>query len=70
MSQVTGARLVVDALKREGVDTVYVLPGDPVGPSEAANPTLHAAIIDCSGRLGELANRMIESDSANTGTGL
>ena len=32
MSQVTGARLVVDALKREGVDTVYVLPGDPVGP--------------------------------------
>ena len=32
MSQVTGARLVVDSLKREGVDTVYVLPGDPVGP--------------------------------------
>ena len=31
MSQVTGARLVVDSLKRESVDTVYVLPGDPVG---------------------------------------
>ena len=32
MAQITGAELVVDALKREGIDTVYTLPGDPVGP--------------------------------------
>ncbi|MCI0441248.1 MAG: thiamine pyrophosphate-binding protein, partial [Chloroflexi bacterium] len=31
MGEVTGAQLVVESLKREGVDTVYVLPGDPVG---------------------------------------
>ena len=32
MAQITGAELVVDALKREGIDTIYTLPGDPVGP--------------------------------------
>ena len=32
MSEISGSQLVVDSLKREGVDTVYVLPGDPVGP--------------------------------------
>ena len=32
MADVTGAELVVDSLKREGIDTVYTLPGDPVGP--------------------------------------
>ena len=31
MADISGAQLVVDSLKREGVDTVYVLPGDPVG---------------------------------------
>jgi len=35
------------------------------GPSEAPDPRLHAAITDCSGRLGELANRMIEADSSD-----
>ncbi|MBQ09980.1 MAG: hypothetical protein CMJ45_00315 [Planctomyces sp.] len=52
------------------LEFVQQLTSASAGPSEAANPTLHAAIIDCSGRLGELANRMIESDSADTGTGL
>ncbi|MDP6665218.1 MAG: thiamine pyrophosphate-binding protein [SAR202 cluster bacterium] len=32
MAEITGAQLVVDSLKREGIDTCYVLPGDPVGP--------------------------------------
>jgi 2-hydroxyacyl-CoA lyase 1 len=31
MAEVTGAQLTIEALKREGIDTVYVLPGDPVG---------------------------------------
>ena len=31
MADITGAQLVVESLQREGVDTVYVLPGDPVG---------------------------------------
>ena len=31
MGEISGAQLVVESLKREGVDTVYVLPGDPVG---------------------------------------
>ena len=31
MAEISGAQLVVESLKREGVDTVYVLPGDPVG---------------------------------------
>jgi acetolactate synthase-1/2/3 large subunit len=31
MPEVIGAQLVIDALKHEGIDTVYVLPGDPVG---------------------------------------
>jgi len=31
MAEVLGAQLVIEALKREGVNTVYVLPGDPVG---------------------------------------
>jgi thiamine pyrophosphate-dependent acetolactate synthase large subunit-like protein len=26
-----GAQLVIEALKYEGITTVYVLPGDPVG---------------------------------------
>ena len=32
MGQISGAQLVIDSLRREGVDTIYVLPGDPVGP--------------------------------------
>ena len=32
MGQITGSQLVIDSLRREGVDTIYVLPGDPVGP--------------------------------------
>ena len=32
MAEITGAELVVEALKREGIDTIYTLPGDPVGP--------------------------------------
>ena len=32
MADISGAQLVVDSLKREGVDTIYTLPGDPVGP--------------------------------------
>ena len=32
MAEISGAQLVVDSLKREGVDTIYTLPGDPVGP--------------------------------------
>ena len=32
MADITGAELVVDSLRREGIDTVYTLPGDPVGP--------------------------------------
>ncbi len=32
MAQVTGAQLVVDSLGREGIDTIYTLPGDPIGP--------------------------------------
>ena len=32
MGEITGAQLVVESLQREGVDTVYILPGDPVGP--------------------------------------
>ena len=31
MGEISGAQLVIDSLKREGVDTVYALPGDPVG---------------------------------------
>ena len=31
MGEITGAQLVIDSLRREGVDTIYVLPGDPVG---------------------------------------
>ena len=31
MAEISGAQLVVESLRREGVDTVYVLPGDPVG---------------------------------------
>ena len=31
MAEISGAQLVIDSLKREGVNTVYVLPGDPVG---------------------------------------
>jgi len=31
MAEISGAQLTVEALKREGVETVYVLPGDPVG---------------------------------------
>ena len=31
MAEITGAQLVIDSLRREGVDTIYVLPGDPVG---------------------------------------
>ena len=31
MAEISGAQLLIDSLKREGVDTVYVLPGDPVG---------------------------------------
>ncbi|MFQ6026740.1 MAG: thiamine pyrophosphate-binding protein [Dehalococcoidia bacterium] len=32
MAEISGAQLVVESLQREGVDTVYILPGDPVGP--------------------------------------
>ena len=32
MGQISGSQLVIDSLRREGVDTIYVLPGDPVGP--------------------------------------
>ena len=32
MGEITGAQLVIDSLRREGVDTLYILPGDPVGP--------------------------------------
>ena len=32
MAEISGAQLVVDSLKREGVDTIYTLPGDPIGP--------------------------------------
>ena len=32
MGEITGAQLVIDSLQREGVDTIYILPGDPVGP--------------------------------------
>ena len=32
MAEISGAQLVIDSLKREGVDTIYTLPGDPVGP--------------------------------------
>ncbi|MCH8310663.1 MAG: hypothetical protein IIB17_09255 [Chloroflexi bacterium] len=31
MAEISGAQLVIDSLKREGVDTMYCLPGDPVG---------------------------------------
>ena len=31
MAEVIGAQLVIEALRHEGIDTVYVLPGDPVG---------------------------------------
>ena len=31
MAEISGAQLVIDSLKREGVDTMYSLPGDPVG---------------------------------------
>ncbi len=31
MVEVIGAQLVIEALRHEGMDTVYVLPGDPVG---------------------------------------
>ena len=31
MAEISGAQLVIDSLRREGVDTIYVLPGDPVG---------------------------------------
>lgn len=31
MGEISGAQLVVDSLKREGIDTMYALPGDPVG---------------------------------------
>jgi thiamine pyrophosphate-dependent acetolactate synthase large subunit-like protein len=31
MAEVIGAQLVIEALRHEGMDTVYVLPGDPVG---------------------------------------
>ena len=31
MAKISGAQLVIDSLKREGIDTVYCLPGDPVG---------------------------------------
>ena len=31
MAEISGAQLVRDSLRREGVDTIYVLPGDPVG---------------------------------------
>ena len=29
MAEITGAELVVDALKREGIDTIYTLPETP-----------------------------------------
>ena len=32
MGDISGAQLVVESLQREGVDTVYILSGDPVGP--------------------------------------
>jgi 2-hydroxyacyl-CoA lyase 1 len=31
VGQITGSQLVVQSLKREGVDTIYTLPGDPIG---------------------------------------
>ena len=31
VAEISGAQLVIDSLKREGVDTMYSLPGDPVG---------------------------------------
>ena len=31
MAEVIGAQLVIEALQHEGINTVYVLPGDPVG---------------------------------------
>ena len=38
------------------------------GPSEAATDlTLHKAITDCSGQLGELAYRMLGTNSPRTG---
>ena len=41
----------------------------PPGPSEAvADPALHKAITDCSGQLGELAYRMLGTNSPGTGT--
>ena len=32
MADVSGAELVIESLQREGIDTIYTLPGDPVGP--------------------------------------
>lgn len=48
------------------LEFVQQLTSASAGPSEAADPRLHAAITDCSG----LAHRMIQSDSSETGTGL
>ena len=61
MAEISGAQLVIDSLKREGVDTMYSLPGDPVG--EIVNGWAEAGMRMISVRHEQTAGMAAQANS-------